>query len=309
MLVRPPQRDYRLWDYDSRRWAHYRPRPDDIVISTYPKSGTTWMQRIVGMLVFQSVEPMPLREVSPWLDRRFANPIDAMVAQLQAQTHRRFLKAHLPLDGLPLHDEVKYIHVARDGRDASMSWHNHHAGYHADHIAHTRQIGLEDDLIGRDHPEWLPDPADEFHRWLTEAIVPGQQDGLPHPSYFAFEKTWWDERLRGNVLLVHYNDLKQDIVKQIKRLAAYLEIGVSDALRREIAEAASFESMRRDGAKLNPHAGKIWRGGTDHFYNRGTNARWVGVFRDQDLELYQRKLDQLGDPALAHWLQYGGIID
>lgn len=309
MLVRPPQREYRLWDYDSRHWTHYRPRPDDIIISTYPKSGTTWMQRIVGMLVFQSVEPMPLRQISPWPDRRFANSIDAMIEQLEAQTHRRFLKAHLPLDGLPLYDEVKYIHVARDGRDVSMSWHNHHAGYQEDHIAHQREIGNEDDLIGRDHPEWLPDPADEFHRWLTESIVPGHPDGLPHPSYFLFEETWWEERHRDNVLFVHYNDLKQDIGRQINRLAAYLEIEVSDALLLEIAEAASFESMRRDGTKLNPQSGEIWRGGSDRFYNQGTNGRWVGVFRDQDLALYQQKLDRLTDPALSYWLQHGGGVD
>ncbi len=309
MLVRPPQRDYQLWDYDSRHWTHYRPRPDDIIISTYPKSGTTWMQQIVGMLVFRSVEPIPLHQISLWLDRRFADPIEAVIEQFDAQTHRRLPKAHLPLDGLPLYDEVKYVHVARDGRDVSMSWHHHHAGYQADHRARVRQIGLEDDAIGRDYPEWLPDPADEFHRWLTEAVVPGHEDGLPHPSYFQFEKTWWDERHRPNVLLVHYDDLRRDLAGQIARLAAYLEIEVARALLREIAEAASFRSMRRDGAKLNPHADRFFKGGSDHFYNRGTNQRWVGVFREADLELYQQKLDRLGNPALAHWLQHGGTID
>jgi aryl sulfotransferase len=309
MLIRPAQREYRNWDYDSRHWRHYRPRPTDIIISTYPKSGTTWMQRIVGMLVFQSAEPMPLYQISPWVDRRFTYSIDAMIEQLEAQTHRRFPKAHLPLDGLPLYDEVKYVHVARDGRDVSMSWHHHHAGYEAEHIADMRRVGLEDDLIGRDHPEWLPDPADEFHRWLTESIVPGHDDGLPHPSYFQFEKTWWEERHRENVLLVHYNDLKQDLRGQIARLAEYLEIEVSRVLLHQISEAASLDAMRRSGAKLNPHAGKIFQGGSDHFYHRGTNARWVGVFRDADLELFQHKLARLGDPALARWLQHGGVID
>ena len=57
MLIQAPQREYRTWIFDSRRWQHYRPRPDDIVIATYPKCGTTWMQRIVSLLVFQSPEP------------------------------------------------------------------------------------------------------------------------------------------------------------------------------------------------------------------------------------------------------------
>ena len=70
MLLEAPQREYRLWILDSRRWRRYTPRSDDIVIATYPKCGTTWMQRIVGMLVFQTAEPMPIMQISPWIDRR-----------------------------------------------------------------------------------------------------------------------------------------------------------------------------------------------------------------------------------------------
>jgi hypothetical protein len=67
MLLEAPQREYRLWILDSRRWRRYSPRSDDIVIATYPKCGTTWMQRIVGMLVFQTAEPMPIMQISPWI--------------------------------------------------------------------------------------------------------------------------------------------------------------------------------------------------------------------------------------------------
>ena len=115
MLIQAPQREYRTWIFDSRRWQHYRPRPDDIVIATYPKCGTTWMQRIVSLLVFQSPEPKPITEISAWIDRRWPQPIEAVIAQIEAQEHRRFLKSHLPLDGLPFYDDIKYVHVARDG--------------------------------------------------------------------------------------------------------------------------------------------------------------------------------------------------
>jgi hypothetical protein len=83
------------------------------------------MQRIVGLLVFQTTEPMPIMEISAWIARRFGQPIEAVVAQIEDQDHRRFLKSHLPLDGLPFYDNVKYIHVAGDGQDACMSFHNH----------------------------------------------------------------------------------------------------------------------------------------------------------------------------------------
>lgn len=63
MLARPATREYRTWILDSRRWQRYRPRADDIIIATYPKCGTTWMQRIVGLLVFQTPEAKPIMEI------------------------------------------------------------------------------------------------------------------------------------------------------------------------------------------------------------------------------------------------------
>jgi hypothetical protein len=53
-LVRGPLCAVRSRLFDSARWDRYAPRKDDIVIATYPKCGTTWTQRIVGMLVFGS---------------------------------------------------------------------------------------------------------------------------------------------------------------------------------------------------------------------------------------------------------------
>ena len=148
MLVRPAARVYRTWIVDSRRWDHYRPRPTDIVIATYPKCGTTWMQRIVGLLVFQSPEPRPIMQISAWIDRRFPEPIEAVAARIEAQDHRRFLKTHLPFDGLPIHEEVKYVHVARDGRDACMSFHNQGSGFTPEMLDRLDRAGLEDESVG-----------------------------------------------------------------------------------------------------------------------------------------------------------------
>jgi hypothetical protein len=84
--------------YSTARWDGYQPRNDDIIIATYSKCGTTWMQRIVGMLLFQSAAPTSIWDLSPWPDMRLFGPIEAELAKAEAQSHRRFFKTHLPLD-------------------------------------------------------------------------------------------------------------------------------------------------------------------------------------------------------------------
>src|SRR5689334_10185552 len=124
MLVRPALREYRTWTVDSRYWDGYVPRGDDIIIATAPKCGTTWMQQIVSSLVFGDANVRALPKVSPWVEARFRFTAEEMRRTLASQQHRRFLKTHLPIDGLPLYHDVKYIHVGRDGRDAALSMHN-----------------------------------------------------------------------------------------------------------------------------------------------------------------------------------------
>jgi aryl sulfotransferase len=307
MLVQPARRVYRTWIIDSRRWEHYRPRPTDIVIATYPKCGTTWMQQIVGLLVFQTPEPRAIMEISPWIDRRFPEPIEALVARIEAQNHRPFLKSHLPLDGLPIYDEVKYIHVARDGRDACMSFHNQVSGFTPQMLDALDRTGLEDDTIRRPYPRFTEDSARYFQRWLSEGVVPGHQDGTPTVSFFDFERSWWEQQHLSNLLLVHYNDLKADLPGEMRRVADFLGISVSPEVWPQLVEAARFEAMRRDGAVLMGSVAATFRGGSSRFFHKGTNERWRGIFREDDLLVYDAKVRAKLSPACARWVAHGRL--
>ena len=66
---------------DSTIWNEFPFRDDDIVIATYAKAGTTWMQQIVGSLVFQDATPREFPKVSPWIDQRFAGSGDHRAAR------------------------------------------------------------------------------------------------------------------------------------------------------------------------------------------------------------------------------------
>ena len=111
--------------YDSSRWDGFELRPGDIIISTPPKCGTTWTQMISALLVLQEPElPLPLDSLSPWIDM-MTRARTEVFSDLAAQTHRRFIKTHTPLDGIPNDPTVTYICVGRDPRDVALSMDHH----------------------------------------------------------------------------------------------------------------------------------------------------------------------------------------
>ena len=307
-LIRPAQRSYRAFAYDSRRWADYAPRADDIIIATYPKCGTTWMQRLVSMLVFASPTPRSLSEVSPWIDRRFGPQADIVLATLEAQTHRRFIKSHLPLDALPLYDTVKYIHVARDGRDACLSFHNHSSTFTAGALADMDRIGLADPTIGHAYPRVEAEFRPFYLDWIAGKPWGETRCPLSPLNIFEFETAFWRERARDNLLLVHYNDLLADLRGEMQRIAAFLDIDVANDLWAPFVEAGKFEAMRRDGDALMPEAAKAWQDGARTFLHKGVNGRWRDLLTEADIALYDKRAAAELAPACAAWLAHGRLI-
>jgi aryl sulfotransferase len=306
MLVRSPPREFRTWHGDSRQWESYHPRPGDIVIATYPKCGTTWMQQIVSSLVFQDTEARALWQISPWIESRFRGSSAEMFQRLEAQAHRRFVKTHLPADGLPIFDELQYIHVARDGRDTVMSWHNHLTGYSERVLTEFDQAGLNDPLIARPFPRIQPEPAEYFRQWISTPAIAGQRDGTPDLSYFDFEISYWAERARPNFLMVHYSDLLADLDAEMRRVAAFLGIAVNEAVWPSLVRAADFQEMRARGEAITPGANRLFgEGGVRRFFNNGSNGRWHGILTNEDLALYDTKVRERLSPNLAAWLEGG----
>ncbi|MEO6715961.1 MAG: sulfotransferase domain-containing protein [Novosphingobium sp.] len=304
MANREPLRQVRTRVFDSDRWHGYKPRSDDIIIATYSKCGTTWTQRIVSMLIFASDEPRLIWDMSPWPDMRLFGPIEAMFEKAEAQTHRRFFKTHLPYDALPVHEGVKFIHVARDGRDAALSFHNHLLNFTPETLASLDEISIGDPKFGDQHPRQDVDPADFFHNWIADESNNGQGD--PGASFFQIENSYWPARHDPNMLLVHYADLKRDRAGEMRRIADFLDIEIAESIWPSLIEAASFESMQRQGDNLIPALQVLWgEQGASRFFNKGTNRRWEGVFRPGDLELYDAKVRAAFEPELAQWIENG----
>jgi aryl sulfotransferase len=296
-------RIYQTWTHDSTRWEHVVPRDGDIVIATHVKCGTTWMQRIVSLLIFQSPEPHPVIKISPWVDARFIMPVEVMRKLIEGQHHRRFLKSHLPFDGLPYYDQLRYIHVARDARDACMSYFNHCSAFTPTAYEALDRAAPEMGAF----PRCPGDPRVFWRRWFTEGVLPDAQDGFPDLSFFDSEVSYWRRRHTENLLLVHYNDLKADLPGEMRRVAEFLSIETPRDVWPSLVKAATFKVMKQDGKTLLGPANKFFEGGSDRFLFKGSNGRWRDVMSADDLALYEKAANRL-EPGLARWLECGRLV-
>jgi aryl sulfotransferase len=308
-LLRAPKREVRTAVVDSHRWDRFEPRDGDIIIATYRKCGTTWTQRIVDCLVFQSPEARPFGDISPWLDATFFNTIEDDLATLKAQRHRRFIKSHLPFDSLPLWDTVKYIHVGRDGRDACLSWQNHMQGSTPELRRRIGEQAMQLAAAGGKPPSPPPPPPEEpaqfLLQWLDELEAASPDTTTAgEPTFFGFEATYWRERKRPNLLLVHYDDLQKNLAVEMRRISDFLEIETPETLMPALVEAAGFAFMKSHGDAMYPRLKMAFDRGADRFINRGRSGVWREIMAPQDVERYEA-IGSRTSPALAAWLQRG----
>ncbi len=293
----PPTR-YRSTDEDSGRWAGFEFRPGDIVISTRSKSGTTWMQMICALLVFQTPDlPAPLGQLSPWLDF-LATPLDEVLARLDAQRHRRFIKTHTPLDGIPLDPRATYIVVARHPLDIAVSL--YHQG---DNIDRARMR----ELTGQPAPTEPPRPRRPLKPWLLGWIDsdddPRQEmDSLPGVMWHLSGA--WARRGEPNVLLFHYGDLSADLAGQMRRLAGELDIAVPGPVWPSLVDAATFEQMRASADRLVPGGGVLKSSAA--FFRRGSSGAGRELLTDAEFAHYLARAAQLAPPDLLAWLHAPG---
>lgn len=292
-----PQKTRELHNHhmDSTVWNGFAFRDDDIVIGTYAKSGTTWMQQIVSQLIFGGAEGLDVSAMSPWLDMRIM-PRGETLAMLEEQRHRRFLKTHLPLDALVFSPQAKYLYVARDGRDVAWSLHNHFAKCKPEFFA------LLNDTPGRVGPP-MPRLPDDVRAFFLDWMV---ADGAPLWSFWENIRSWWEARHLPNVMLVHFADLKREPEATIREIAAFLEIEVPAETWPTILDHCSFDYMKRHAEQVAPLGGEPWEGGAGSFINKGTNGRWRDLLTVEDCARYRGfAFEQLG-PECAAWLEHGG---
>lgn len=277
---------------DYKRWNFIRYRSNDIVIATAGKTGTTWMQQIVGQLIFQGDEKVAIGEVSPWIEYRGV-PIERVVQQIERQSHRRFFKTHLAQEYVPMSDQVFYIYVARDVRDQIWSAHHHIQHLNSDSLALN-----EKSLRGSTERPRVPSIREYYHKQLNRT----KQNPWP---FWANVLSWWSIRTQPNVLLVHFANLKRNLEPEIVRIASFLNIAVRHDVWPQILRHVQFDYMKQNAEKIAGPGAEKFLGGATTLFNQGTNGRWQSVLTDKEIA----KCDVIASanlpPDCASWLSTG----
>ena len=301
---------YRSGVWDSERWRSFSARTGDIIISSPPKSGTTWTQVICALLIFRRTTfDQSLDLISPWLEMQ-TRKISDVIADLDAQQHRRFIKSHTPLDGLPNDDAVTYICVGRDPRDVAISWAHHSDNINLEALftARDRAVGNEDLAeMYRDRTPAPTEPLARFWRWVDDSTA----DQLSHAnlaSTMHHLATFWEARERPNVVLVHYADLLSDLEGEMRRIAQRLDIDIDENILPSLVAAAGFEAMRERADELAPDSSQGILQSNRAFFHTGHHVQWKDLLDLTDRRRYAQRVQQLAPTDLIEWVHRGPVI-
>ena len=269
----------------------FKLRPNDVIVSTPPKCGTTWTLNIVMMLIYGRVVPEAgNREDAPWLDAAFRDR-KAMAASQSKLERRRCIKTHTPMDGIAVGAEPTYIAVYRHPVDVYFSFRNH--------VENMKDNG---DLI-----EMVPpDIRKGFDRFVDGPLTDTGIDDLTVSSIVHHYLQAKARQPKGNVHFLHYADLSRDLRGQIARLADLLDIPLSSDTLDDLTEANTFASMRQaaEASETRFHESAPLHDMAS-FFASGTSNKWEGRLTSDDIDRYSARLASLLAPEDAEWLNWG----
>lgn len=227
-------------------------RTDDIWIVTYPKAGTTWTQQIVKLARNGGQDDGKKVSTSvPWLEALENYPevdVDNLPNPRAFKSHSSY--ENMPC-GLPSESPGRYIYIARNPKDLAVS-----AFYQ------FRSFAYGDPNISWD---------DYF-----ESFISGER---MYGDCFDHVLSWWAHRDDENVLFLKFEDMKRDLLTEVKKIIEFVGFNLDEEIVKEIASKTSFESMK-DDPLANYSWSKVYRRSRTPFIRKGEVGDWKNYFTE-----------------------------
>lgn len=277
---------------DSSRWDSVQLQAGDVIVATPEKSGTTWTQAIVAMLILGDADlQRPVSEMCHWLDSSVV-PLEEILAVLDGQSHRRMLKTHTPLDGLPYDKSCTYLCVFRDPRDMYFSMRNH--------VMNLNGGGA----YGAEFPE---DFATGFRAWVAGRTSPENFGALSLERLSLQYKTFADFADLPNIHVFHYADMKRDLLGSVRQMSLAMGLEHSEAFLQQVAAAADFSAMKKNSDVFVPFAGRGRWKDDSKFFRAGKAKQWAEMLSSEELAAYDQRMTELFTPTQVKWLENGSV--
>ncbi|XP_006883890.1 PREDICTED: sulfotransferase 1C4 [Elephantulus edwardii] len=242
-----------IWD---QIW-NFQAKPDDLLISTYPKAGTTWTQEIVDLIQnkgdVEKSKRAPTHIRIPFIEWVIPG-IGCGLEQANAMPSPRTLKTHLPFDLLPpslLEKNCKIIYVARNPKDNMVSYY------------HFQRMN-----------KGLPDPGtweEYFETFLAGKVCWG--------SWYDHVKGWWEAKDQHQILYLFYEDMKKDPKKEIQKLVEFIGSKLDDETLNKIIHHTSFDVMKENPmANYSSVPAEFMDHSISPFMRKGAVGDWKNYF-------------------------------
>lgn len=274
---------------EPERWDRLEPRVGDVILCTPAKSGTTWTQSMIAMLLNGTAElPDKLSVMSPWIESNFSALEDDLAA-LARQSGRRVVKTHTPPDGWPVWEGVPVVVVFRHPMEVFLSIRKH--------LGNARTVDA--------HP--LLEPIEQaLPFFLDRPFEPEDIDRDCLAGIVEFYRSAVLRRRHPEQLVLNYAGISRDHAGTVRRLNDFLKTGASDALIEGITRATEFGSMKARAADFAPEAANaIWHDDSK-FFAGGRSGTWAAQFSDAQIALYDAKFAELlPEPEHRRWIETG----
>ncbi|MDD9939767.1 MAG: sulfotransferase domain-containing protein [Myxococcales bacterium] len=236
----------------------FTPQPDDIFISSYPRSGTTWLQQMLLVLA-RDGEPHfdHISDVVPWFERSLSLGIRRGTSFDQLPRPRIF-KSHLPYAWLP--HGARYVYALRDGRDVVVSY------YH----------------LYRSHLRYRGDFDSFFDRFM--------RGDLQYKSWFKHTAGWQTVAHRDNVRVVRYERMLNDMLGVMRELNTFLRFDRTPQRIEDLSRYCTFDYMKSHEQRFD-HATeeRHLRGMSDgRFLRQGGSGGFSKYLNDDQLRSFER---------------------